>query len=119
MQTHLCEQSDTVGPLFLAVLGTGAQVPGQPERRAIGWRWSECLAYAAELVGDAGGVDAVLRQHPGVLGVAGVGLVWQLAGGLAGLVVLALAAQQVRDLAALRQAGLRLRAARSSPVTRR
>jgi hypothetical protein len=42
-----------------------------------------------------------------------------LSGGLAGLVVLALAAQQVRDLAALRQAGLRLRAARSSPVTRR
>jgi hypothetical protein len=33
-----------------------------------------------------------------VLGVAGVDLVRQLAGGLAGLVVLALAAQQLQDL---------------------
>jgi hypothetical protein len=70
-------------PSFPAISGTDAQVPGQPERRALGWRWSERLAFAAELVGDAGEVDAVLRQHPSVLGVAGVDLVWQLAGGLA------------------------------------
>jgi hypothetical protein len=35
----------------------------------------EDLAEAAELVAEAGGVDAVFRQHPGVLGVAGVDLV--------------------------------------------
>ena len=69
---------------------------GVPASRCGGaaWRRSEHFAYAAELVGDAGGVDAVLRQHSGVVGVAGVDLVRQLAGGLAGLVLLALATQQ-------------------------
>jgi transposase len=59
---------------------------------------SEDIAQAAELVGDAAGVDAVLREHPSVLGVASVDLVGELAAGLAGLVVVALAAQQLQDL---------------------
>jgi hypothetical protein len=83
-------------------LGSAAPSPmiviGSKLRNSPAWRRGSELSEAAELAAQAVLVHAVLGQHRGVLGVIGVDLVGQLAAGLAGLIVLALAAQQLQDL---------------------